>query len=192
MLKAYQEREAASESENKVVPVIVAAPLYLHEQCREVYPVEGAVKGPKLSNSDVLSSLDQKLGHLPKSEQEVLKALITKFISLFPDVPGRTLFTCHDVDVRESSPVKQHPYRVDPVKLMHIHKEVEYMLENRIIEPSLSQWSFPCILVPKPDGSYKFYTDFCRVNAITKTDSFPIPRIDDCIDRIGHARYVRM
>ena len=102
MLKAYQEREAASESENKVVPVVVAAPLYLHEQCTEVYPVEGAVKGPKLSNSDALSNLDQKLGHLSKSEQEVLKALITKFISLFPDVPGRTLSTCHDVDVGEA------------------------------------------------------------------------------------------
>ena len=112
----------------------------------------------------------------------MLKALIIEFISLFP---GRTLFTCcHDVDVGEASPVKQHPYRVDPVKLMHIRKEVEYILENRIIKQSLSQWSSPCILVPKPDSSYRFCTDFCRVNAVTKTVSFPIPCIDDCIERI--------
>jgi hypothetical protein len=28
------------------------------------------------------------------------------------------------------------------------------------------------------------------VNNVTKSDSFPIPRIDDCIDKIGRAKYV--
>ena len=66
------------------------------------------------------------------------------------------------------------------------------MLTNRIIEPSSSEWSSPCILVPKRDGSgsYRFCTDFCKVNAITKSDSYPIPRIEDYIDRIGVSRYV--
>ena len=33
-------------------------------------------------------------------------------------------------------------------------------------------------------------TDYRKVNSVTKTDTFPIPRIDDCIDNIGHAKYV--
>ena len=33
-------------------------------------------------------------------------------------------------------------------------------------------------------------TDYRKVNGVTKTDSFPIPRIDDCIDKIGKAKYV--
>ena len=168
MLKAYQERETASESENKVVSVVAVATLCLLKHCTEVYPVEGTVKGPMLSNADVLSSLDQKLAHFPESEQEVLKALIIKFISLFLDVPERTPLTCYDVDAGEAPPIKQHPYRVDPVKSMHIHKEVECMLENRITEQSLSQRSSPCILVLKPDGSYKLCTDSCGVNAVAK------------------------
>ena len=69
-------------------------------------------------------------------------------------------------------------------------EEIEYMLENDIIEKSNSPWSSPCLLVPKPDGSYRFCTDFRKVNKVTKTDSFPIPRIDDCIDRVGKAKYV--
>ena len=64
------------------------------------------------------------------------------------------------------------------------------MLENDLIEPSDSEWSSPCILVPKPDGSFRFCTDFRKLNAVTKGDSFPIPRIDDCIDKIGHAKFV--
>ena len=64
------------------------------------------------------------------------------------------------------------------------------MLEYGIIEPSQSNWSSPCILVPKSDGSYRFCTDYRKVNSVTKSDSYPIPRVEDCIDRIGCAKYV--
>ena len=64
------------------------------------------------------------------------------------------------------------------------------MLDNDIIEPSKSEWSSPCVLVPKPDGSYPFCTDYRKVNSVTKTDSYPIPRIDDCIDKVGTAKFV--
>ena len=33
-------------------------------------------------------------------------------------------------------------------------------------------------------------TDYRKVNSVTETDSFPMPRIDDCIDNIGQAKYV--
>ena len=42
----------------------------------------------------------------------------------------------------------------------------------------------------KTDGSFRFCTDFCKLNAVAKSDSFPILRIDDCIDKIGHAKFV--
>ena len=44
--------------------------------------------------------------------------------------------------------------------------------------------------MPKPDGSIRYCTDYRKVNILTKTDSFPIPRMEDCIDRIGKAQYI--
>ena len=44
--------------------------------------------------------------------------------------------------------------------------------------------------VQKPDGTYRLSTDCRKVNGVTKTDSFPIPRIDECIDKIEKAKYV--
>ena len=66
------------------------------------------------------------------------------------------------------------------------------MLANEIIKPSSSEWSSPCVLVHKKDesGSYRFCTDFRKVNAITKSYSYPIPSIEDCVDCIGVSKYV--
>ncbi len=68
--------------------------------------------------------------------------------------------------------------------------EVEYMLRNGLAEPSQSAWSSPCLLVPKADMSFRFCTDFRKVNAVTKPDCYPLPRIDDCVDRVGPAKFV--
>ena len=76
------------------------------------------------------------------------------------------------------------------MKLEQIRKEVDYMLKNKIIEPSSSIWSSPCVLVPKSGGTLRFYANFHKVNLLTKTNSFPLPRIEDCIDRTENSKYV--
>ncbi|KAL1275959.1 hypothetical protein QQF64_035582 [Cirrhinus molitorella] len=68
--------------------------------------------------------------------------------------------------------------------------EVEYLARNGFAIASQSPWSSPCILVPKSDGSLRFCTDFRKVNSVTKADSFPLPRVEDCVDRVGSSRYV--
>ncbi|XP_033761567.1 uncharacterized protein LOC117343335 [Pecten maximus] len=144
----------------------------------------------RLRNSDVLSNLDTKLEHLTVGQREEMKGLINENIHLFPDVPNKTTVLFHDVDVGEATPIKQHPYRLNPVKAKIMSDEIQYMLDNDIIEPSQSEWSSPCLLVPKPDKSFRFCTDFRKVNAVTKTDSFPMKRLQDCIDKVGSAKYV--
>ena len=64
------------------------------------------------------------------------------------------------------------------------------MMEHGIAEASCSPWSSPCLLVPKSNGSVRFCMDFRKVNAVTKPDSFPLPHMDDCVDRLGSAVFV--
>ena len=144
----------------------------------------------KLQNSQILNDLGTKLSHLPSVQRKELAEVITQYREVFPDVPSKTNLIEHDVDVGDSALIKQHPYRVSPMKKELLDKEVQYMLKNDIIEESQSNWSSPCILVPKHDGGFRFCTDFRKVNDKTKSDSFPIPRIADCIDQIGNAKFV--
>ncbi|KAJ8346467.1 hypothetical protein SKAU_G00278680 [Synaphobranchus kaupii] len=64
------------------------------------------------------------------------------------------------------------------------------MLNNGIAKPTISDWSSPCLLVNKSDGSYRFCTDYRKVNAVTKSDNFPLPRMEDCVDQVGSALFV--
>ncbi len=96
----------------------------------------------------------------------------------------------HDIDVGDHPPVKQNAYRVNPVKCEIMEKETQYLVENGLAVPSCSPWCSPCLLVPKPDGTSRFCTDYRKVNKLTKSDSYPLPRMEDCIDRIGNAKFV--
>lgn len=67
---------------------------------------------------------------------------------------------------------------------------MQYLLENGFAEPSISPWASPCIMIPKPDGSYRFCTNFRKVNKVTVPDSFPLPLVEDLIDRVSAAKYI--
>ena len=118
-----------------------------------------------------------------------MKQLIYEYKHLFPDIPTRTHKIYHDVDVGDTTPIKQHPYRTNPVKHEYLPKEIKYLLDNDFIEKSQSNWS-SLLLVLKPDNTFRMCTDYRKVNNVTKSDSLPFPRIDDCIDKIGRAKYV--
>ena len=116
--------------------------------------------------------------------------LILEYEHLFPDISRRTDQICHDVNIEGLKPIKQHPYRMNTVKLQYLREEVQYLLDNDFFEPSQSDWSSPCILVPKPDGTFRMCTDYRKVNSVTIADPFSVPRMVDCIDNIGQAKYV--
>ena len=102
---------------------------------------------------------------------------------------GKTEWAEHDVDVGDASPVKQ-AYRPPPRARQGVSDaEVERMLKDDIIEPSKSPWASPTVLVTKKDGSVRFCVDYRRLNALTRRDAYPLPRIDDSLNTLGGAAW---
>ena len=66
---------------------------------------------------------------------------------------------------------------------------VDEMLDKGVIRPSQSPWASPVVLVAKKHGSLRFCVDYRKLNAVTKMDVFPLPRIDDALDMLAHTQY---
>lgn len=138
--------------------------------------------GARLCNSEMLKALPSQLGHLSEEQQRDVTRLVASFPCLFNDVPTQTTVIKQDIDVKGARPIKQHPYRVNPTKRALMKQETNYLLQNGLATPSLSPWC--------SDGSPRFITDFRKVNAVTVSDCYPLPRMEDCIDNLGTAKYV--
>lgn len=93
-------------------------------------------------------------------------------------------------DIGDAKPIKQRFYRVSEEKRLQLETEVQYMLDNGIAEPCCSNWASLCLLVKKSDSTLRPCTHYRKVNNVTKADLYPLPRMEDCIDQVGSAKYV--
>ena len=60
--------------------------------------------------------------------------------------------------------------------------ELWEMLQSNIIEPSTSEWVSPIVLVKKKDGSLRLCVDYRRLNGVSQSGAYPMPRITELID----------
>jgi len=80
-------------------------------------------------------------------------------------------------------------YDYTPAQHKEIDKQVAERLATGCIKPSSSPWSSSVVLVQKKDGSWRFAIDYRGLNKVTKTDVFPLPRIQDTLNKLGTAKY---
>ncbi|XP_040203506.1 uncharacterized protein LOC120935519 [Rana temporaria] len=119
-----------------------------------------------------------------------LKRVLAVHGSRFTGKPGRTHLAIHQVDTGTHPPIKQSAYRVSLEVLADMKREVEEMLQLGVIQKSHSAWASPVVLVPKKDRTTRFCVDYRKLNAITTADAYPMPRIDELLDRLAAAHYI--
>jgi hypothetical protein len=103
----------------------------------------------------------------------------------------------HSIRLVPNTPdIKSYAYRTNPKQREIIGLQINDWLKAGIIEPSDSNYSSPCILVPKksepeagkpinPMETNRLVIDFRNLNKYTIKDNHPMPLISDLIDAIG-------
>lgn len=119
-----------------------------------------------------------------------LQQVFGKYLGLFQESSGKTSVLHHIFHLKDSTPIQQRPYQIPERLLAPLRKEIRTMIELGAIEASCSEWCSSVVLVPKKDWTLLVCMDFGKLNAVSRFDTYPMPRIDNLIERIGRARYI--
>ena len=139
----------------------------------------------------VLEALKLSAAKLSAEEEQQLRALITEFADVFAfedSELGCATAVKHSIDTGGHPPIKQQPYRSPVIYREKISQMIDKMRADGIIQPSHSPWASPIVIVPKKDGSLRFCVDYRRLNAVTRKDVYPLPRIEDILASLGEAK----
>lgn len=128
------------------------------------------------------------LSHLEKDQRGQVTELLDS--NLFTEKPGRTTAVEHDIILQPNATPLRKSYCIPERLVSVLREELDVMLSLGVIEPSSSDWCSPVVLVPKRDHTIRFCIDFRQVNALSKVDPYPMPRIDDLVERLGKAKYI--
>ncbi|CAK1589139.1 unnamed protein product [Parnassius mnemosyne] len=88
----------------------------------------------------------------------------------------------------DEEPVFQNPRRLSPLEMNAVNMRVKEWLDKGIIKPSKSDFACPVVLAAKKDGSRKMCIDYRRLNKKVIKGRFPLPIIEDQIDKLKEAK----
>lgn len=88
--------------------------------------------------------------------------------------------------MKNNVPINLKPYRTSPHDQQLIDKQIEELLQKKLIQPSVSNYSFPIVLADKKDDGKKtrLCVDYRKLNEVTITESYPMPLIQDIENKL--------
>jgi hypothetical protein len=137
---------------------------------------------------------EPKTSTIPKTEGvPALDKLLSEYADVFPDdlphdLPQEREFSMRIPIKPGCQPTSQAPYRISAEAQTAVKETLAYLYAHGLIRDSTSEFAAPITLAPKPDGSWRFCTDYRKLNAITHEAKYPLPRIEDCLDQLKGAR----
>ena len=125
-----------------------------------------------------------------KQKEELVNVLVkvSKAFALSDDELGETSVVEHSIDTKDAPPVSTNPRRIPYSLRTELEKELENLQRTGCIEKSNSPYASALVLVRKKSGGLRVCVDYRALNKDTEPDKYPIPRIDELIDRVGRCK----
>lgn len=128
--------------------------------------------------------------NLSPEEQLILVETANLFQTKQPGYLSKTKLMEYEIDTGITQPIKQRHHLWSPYVNKEVVKEVERMLELGVVEPSISSWNNPVVIVPKESGAMRLCLDSRALNKVTKKDAYPLPKINSILHRFHRTKFL--
>lgn len=125
----------------------------------------------------------------------ISKKIVSDYIEVFPDdlpkgVPPKRFIEHHINLLPGTTPTFRNYHRLSPQDMDELKLHLKDLLDHGFIRESHSPYGAP-ILFAKKAGEVKrrLCIDYRDLNKITIKDRYPLPRIDELLDRLHGAKY---
>ena len=139
-----------------------------------------------------IASIDIDLSQVQEDHRIALQQLLNDHSEAFasnPKKPKITHLSEFAIDTGDHTPVFSPPRKYHPAKHDIIDKEINEMLRNGIIRPTLTPtWGSAAQIVSKSDGSNRLVVDYVQLNKLTKTIKFNPYGPTEILHALGEAR----
>lgn len=149
------------------------------------------IKSVSTSYSPIILQ-DLNIGPLNEDQKNTLLSLVNEYRDCFANdlsELGHTNITVMDIVLKDKDPVVHRPYRLSQVERMEVKTMIDDLLRHNIVRESTSPYASPIIVVKKKTGDKRLCVDYRALNKKTVKQHYPIPRIEDQIDRLSGSKY---
>lgn len=128
---------------------------------------------------------------LQGKDLESLMSVIRDFSKFLISGTAETTVSIGEMEIKLTSPVPvvYRPYKLSYQEKLKVREIIKDLLEKGVIRRSNLEYASPVVLVKKRDGSDRLCVDFRALIRVTVKDRYPLPLIDDHIDRLGSYRF---
>ncbi|CAM8877841.1 unnamed protein product [Rhodiola kirilowii] len=202
----YEVNEVRLFKSNVFLPSTVQAPKL------ELKPLPEHLKYAFLGENSMLPVII-KNGLETEQEKRLIEVLSRHKLAIrwtLADIRGISPAVCMHCILLEdgAKPSREPQRRLNPIMMEVVQKEIQKLLDADVIYPiSDSQWVSPVHVVPKKTGitveknaagemvttrvknGWRMCIDYRKLNAVTRKDHFPLPFIDQMLDRLAGKPY---
>jgi len=140
---------------------------------------------------EVGNDLNGRSGKVMKTKLErLLKEYKDIFQEELPDGLPPKRAVDHAIETGDASPINRNAYPLSVEQLREQTKQIEELLRKGLIRESVSPWGAPVLFVPKKTGEWRMCIDYRMLNSKTLRNAYPLPRITECIDKLGGASHL--
>src|SRR5215213_2249375 len=123
-----------------------------------------------------------------------VKTLLQEFSDVFPENFPDHLPPRRNVDhaiklIPGSEPPSRPIYRMSFDEMNELKRQLADLLKKGFIRPSISPFGSPVLFVHKKEGTLRLCIDYRALNKITIKNRYPLPRVDELMDRLVGANY---